>query len=132
MRRNKDWLTRNERRKRKNINSDWTFTAKRLARIIKNSKLTIDHLIAKTNHWTNHEDNKHDKSAKEHRWKHDYLGTLLPHEQILAILEENFSVLYEETSSEIVWDIENILRNHLQKGTFYKKECFKEWKIPKE
>lgn len=128
MKRNIDWLTRKQRRIE--TNRTGKLSEKRMQRMVENNRMSVDHLIAKDNWWTNHPDNRDEKNVRKHRWKHNYLWIKLPHEQIKAILEENLPVLYEETREQIVEEIEQILEYYLSNKEFYKKACFKKGTMP--
>lgn len=92
-----------------------------------------EHLIPRCRWGSCDKSNLKRSKINEHNGKHDYLWTKLPHEQIMQILNDNYSTLCYDTRLMIKEEIEVILEYYLEWWEFYNNKCFKKQNlIPKK
>lgn len=89
------------------------------------NEYNIDHLVAKSEWWSNHFINRKRKKKIEHKWKHDYLWTKLFHDQIIAIIDDNYQILCSDTRDMVKEEIEEILKYYMTYEELYNVKAFK-------
>lgn len=78
------------------------------------------HILAKSELWTNHPDNKTRMEIQDHRNLHNFFGNSFPHQQIEKILGISETVWLPDQLSAI----DNLLKSF--GGEYYKPHCLRE------
>lgn len=117
-------LNRNQRKKAKRPHSKKT-------KVPKDRTLNIHHQIARHEWGSEHSDNKKLMDIKKHNADHMLFGTKLIHDKLIQILEDNKSVLNQETSDLFIWELQQLIKWYIEEQIFYNDKCFNRWKLPR-